>query len=78
VSTRGSNPLLSTEFLHRVKNEYACAISLTNILEAWSSNTPRKPVVFVDSLSGRIYYKNSVPPLQREDTSEQNRCGRNR
>ena len=37
--------LFFTEFLHRVKNEYACAISLATILEARSSNTP-KPAVF--------------------------------
>jgi two-component sensor histidine kinase len=34
--------LFSTEFLHRVKNEYACAISLATLLSARSSNEETK------------------------------------
>jgi two-component sensor histidine kinase len=43
VSTPRIDPFsFFTEFLHRVKNEYACAISLVTTLAAMSSNEETK------------------------------------
>jgi two-component sensor histidine kinase len=58
--------LFCTEFLHRVKNEYACAISLATILAARSSNEETKAALaqVIDQLHALASAHDALrPPL---------------